>query len=99
MADGALRLMMPVVPPQHFLEACRLAVQENADWVPPYGEGALYLRPMLFGSGADLGVKPSSEYTLVIYVSPVGQYFSAPAGARMRFCHDHQRAAPLGIGH
>lgn len=91
---------MPAVPTQLFLEACSLAVRENADWVPPCGEGSLYLRPLLFGSGADLGVKPSSEYTLVVYVSPVGKYFGAgTVGARMQLCTDHHRAAPLGMGH
>jgi len=91
---------MPPVPTSLFLEAVGLAVKENAEWVPPCGEGALYLRPLLFGSGSDLGVKPSSEYTLVIYVSPVGQYFGpGTRGARMQLCVDHQRAAPRGIGH
>jgi len=100
MADGARRLLMPAVPTQLFMEACSLAVRENATWVPPCGEGALYLRPLLFGSGADLGVKPSSEYTLVIYVSPTGQYFGPGSkGARMQLCREHLRAAPNGVGH
>lgn len=100
MADGARRMLMPPVPTQVFVEAVSLAVRENAQWVPPAGEGALYLRPILFGSGADLGVKPSSEYMFVIYCTPVGQYFGpGTAGARMKFCMDHHRAAPLGIGH
>eukprot|EP00929_Paragymnodinium_shiwhaense_P000812 TRINITY_DN101017_c0_g1_i1.p1 TRINITY_DN101017_c0_g1~~TRINITY_DN101017_c0_g1_i1.p1 ORF type:complete len:422 (-),score=92.73 TRINITY_DN101017_c0_g1_i1:357-1544(-) len=100
LADGARRMLMPAVPQQLFLEAVSAAVKENADLVPPCGEGALYLRPLLFGSGSDLGVKPSSEYTLVIYVSPVGQYFGpGTTGARMQLCFDHHRAAPKGIGH
>lgn len=37
--------------------------------------GALYLRPIIFGSGAALGVAPSPSYTFVIYASPVGNYF------------------------
>jgi len=91
---------MPPVPTQLFLEACSAAVRENAEWVPPCGQGALYLRPLLFGSGADLGVKPSSAYTFLIYVSPVGKYFGpGTTGARMQLCRDHQRAAPAGVGH
>jgi len=55
---------------------------------------------MVFGCGADLGVKPSSEYLFIVYVQPVGQYFSAASGgARMQLCSKHQRAAPSGIGH
>lgn len=99
LADGARRLLMPPVPTSVFLEAINLFVRENADLVPPVGKGALYLRPILFGSGADLGLRPSSEYSLVIYGAPVGKYFSGSAGARMQVCKQHQRAAPIGVGH
>merc|ERR1719191_895370 len=92
--------MMSPVPPMLFLEACAAAVTENAEWVPPMEYGALYLRPILFGSGGDLGVGPSSEYTFCIYATPVGSYFAAGAGgARMKLEVTHHRAAPLGIGH
>lgn len=100
MADGARRMLMPPVPSQLFVDAVSLAVRENGHLVPPAGEGALYLRPILFGSGADLGVKPSSEYMFVVYATPVGQYFGpGTVGARMKFCTDHQRAAPAGVGY
>ncbi|CAK0845057.1 unnamed protein product [Prorocentrum cordatum] len=68
MADGARRMLMPPLPPSLFLQACSKAVTENADLVPPCGQGALYLRPLLFGSGADLGVKPSSQYVFCVFV-------------------------------
>jgi branched-chain amino acid aminotransferase len=100
MADGARRMLMPPLPPSLFLQACSKAVTENADLVPPCGQGALYLRPLLFGSGADLGVKPSSQYVFCVFVSPVGQYFGpGTTGARMELCTHHQRAAPIGVGH
>lgn len=100
MADGARRMLMPPLPTQLFVEAVSLAVRENAHLVPPAGEGALYLRPILFGSGADLGVKPSSEYMFCVYCTPVGQYFGpGTVGARMKFCVDHHRAAPAGVGY
>lgn len=100
MADGARRMLMPPVPTQLFVEAVSLAVRENGHLVPPAGEGALYMRPILFGSGADLGVKPSSEYMFVTYCTPVGQYFGpGTVGARMKLCTDHQRAAPAGVGY
>jgi branched-chain amino acid aminotransferase len=43
--------------------------------VPPTGKGSLYLRPLLMGSGAVLGLAPAPEYTFIIFVSPVGNYF------------------------
>lgn len=43
--------------------------------VPPTGKGSLYIRPLLIGSGAVLGVSPAPEYTFLVFVSPVGNYF------------------------
>ncbi|KAH1242837.1 Branched-chain-amino-acid aminotransferase 6 [Glycine max] len=42
--------------------------------VPPSGKGSLYVRPLLMGTGASLGVGPAPEYTFLIYCSPVGSY-------------------------
>ncbi|CAK9071783.1 unnamed protein product [Durusdinium trenchii] len=98
MASGAERFLMPPVPKELFLEMCYEAVRANADWVPPEGKGSLYLRPLLMGSGAALGVGPSPEFTFVIYVAPVGSYFSG-GGARLRVETSHHRAADLGVGY
>jgi branched-chain amino acid aminotransferase len=43
--------------------------------IPPPGKGSLYIRPLLIGSGAVLGLAPAPEFTFVIYVSPVGNSF------------------------
>lgn len=100
LASGAERLMMPPVPEDLFLRMVTAAVRANADWVPPLGAGALYLRPLLFGSGPALGVGPSPEFTLVVYAAPVGEYFKdgVGAGALMRLERAHQRAATRGVG-
>mmetsp|Transcript_75862 Transcript_75862/g.180230 ORF Transcript_75862/g.180230 Transcript_75862/m.180230 type:complete len:417 (-) Transcript_75862:89-1339(-) len=98
MAGGGARLMIPQVPEKLFLEMCGAVVQANADWVPPEGQGELYLRPLLFGSGGQLGVGPSPEFTFVVYAAPVGKYFKG-GGARMRLELEHHRAAPLGVGY
>ncbi|KAJ8537841.1 hypothetical protein K7X08_014381 [Anisodus acutangulus] len=34
-----------------------------------------YIRPLLMGSGAVLGVAPVPEYTFLVYACPVGNYF------------------------
>ena len=47
--------------------------------VPPTGKGSLYIRPLLMGSGAVLGLAPAPEYTFIIFVSPVGNYFKVSA--------------------
>jgi branched-chain amino acid aminotransferase len=48
---------------------------DDYDQVPPPGKGSLYIRPLLMGSGQILGLGAAPEYTLLVYVSPVGNYF------------------------
>jgi len=54
---------MPEVPTDHFLRCVHLAVGLNAEFVPPAGSGAaMYIRPLLFGSSAQLGTEISPWY-------------------------------------
>lgn len=39
--------------------------------VPPYGKGALYIRPLLFGSGSVMGIAPAPQCTFLIYTNPI----------------------------
>lgn len=84
-----------------FLECVKMAVKANEEFVPPYESGAtLYVRPLLIGTSAQVGVKPSSEYMFIVFVSPVGPYFKEgfkPVSAIID--REHDRAAPLGTGH
>jgi branched-chain amino acid aminotransferase len=96
-ADG---IKMEAFPVEMFREALFKVIQLNKKFVPPYGSGAtLYIRPLLYGSGAEVGVKPASEYTFLIFVTPVGPYFrSGIKPVNMLICRDIDRAAPLGTG-
>lgn len=97
-AASAAQFLMPEMPDDLFLRGLAMTVRENADLVPPHGKGTLYLRPLLLGTGPDLGVQPSSEYLFVLYVQPVGGYFKGP-GARLKIMHEQHRAANGGVGH
>ena len=93
--------MMPPVPHDVFIQACKDVVKDNMAYVPPYGSGgALYLRPLLFGSGPRIGLQPADEYTLIILVIPVGDYYkgglASPCDALI--IEDFDRAAPRGVG-
>jgi branched-chain amino acid aminotransferase len=96
-ADG---IKMAPVPVEMFREALFKVIQLNKRFVPPYGSGAtLYIRPLLYGSGAEVGVKPASEYTFLVFVTPVGPYFKdGIKPVNMLICRDVDRAAPLGTG-
>jgi branched-chain amino acid aminotransferase len=99
MANGAARFLMPAVPEEVFVRAVDAVVRANAQWVPPHGKGALYLRPLLMGTGEGLGVKPSTETTFCIFASPVGNYFKGGLQAiRLQAVKGYSRAAVGGSG-
>jgi len=101
MIKSAQGILMAEVPEELFMEAVEKVVLLNKDYVPPYGTGAsLYIRPLLIGTGPEVGVRAAKEYTFLVFVMPVGPYFKAGfKPVDMWVCRDHDRAAPLGTGH
>ncbi|KAK4393507.1 Branched-chain amino acid aminotransferase 2, chloroplastic [Sesamum angolense] len=96
---GAERMCMPAPTVEQFVEAVKETVLANERWIPPPGKGSLYIRPLLMGSGAVLGLAPAPEYTFLIYVSPVGNYFKeglAPINLIVET--EMHRATPGGTG-
>lgn len=107
MHDNALRMLdssegtlMAKVPVEIFEEAVIKAVKLNERFVPPYESGAsLYIRPVLFGSGPQVGVKPSTEYMFIVFVTPVGPYFKGGFQTTpFVIMREYDRSAPLGMG-
>lgn len=96
----ALRTVMPPVPVDMFVETCKAAVAANAEYVPPYGTGgSLYIRPLLIGTGPQIGVAPAHEYTFIVMVMPVGAYYKGGLKpVRAVILDDWDRAAPHGMG-
>jgi len=94
-------IMMAAVPEDLFEAMIMKVIKLNERFVPPYGTGAsLYLRPLLFGSGPQVGVKPAEEYMFMVFVSPVGPYFKEGfKPVNIQLVRDYDRAAPLGTGH
>ena len=93
-------LLMAEVPTELFEEMCKKVVLMNEDWIPPYETGAtLYLRPLLIGTGAQVGVKAADEYCFLIFVTPVGPYFKGGFQCNPYvITRQWDRAAPLGTG-
>lgn len=93
-------IMMPELPVEQFEEAVRKVVKLNERFIPPYESGAsLYVRPIMLGLGAQVGVKPASEYLFMIFVTPVGPYFKEGfKPTAMAILRGYDRAAPLGTG-
>ena len=100
MQKTAERVLMAAPPVELFREMVHKVVQLNARFIPPYGHGAtLYIRPLLIGTSPEVGVKPSEEYLLIMFVVPVGPYFKEGfKPVDMMICRDFDRAAPQGTG-
>lgn len=94
-------LKMAPVPTDLFCQAVTEVVKANIEYVPAYETGgSLYIRPVLFGVGATVGVRPAQEYMLVIFVTPVGAYFKGGmCGINTMIDRHHDRAGAHGTGH
>lgn len=93
-------IVMPEVPTELFVDMVKKVVRLNQEYIPPYESGAtLYLRPLLFGITAGVGVRPATEYCFLIFVTPVGPYFKGGFSSNPYvIVRDVDRAAPLGTG-
>lgn len=93
-------ILMPEVSTELFEEMVTKVVRLNERFIPPYESGAsLYIRPLLIGTGAQVGVHPADEYMFVIFVTPVGPYFKGGFATNPYvIIREFDRAAPLGTG-
>ncbi len=94
------KIFMAEVPEEMFIDAVFRTINANRHFVPPYGTGAsLYVRPLVIGSGPQVGVKPAEEYVFMVFVSPVGPYFKTGfKPVHMVVEETFDRAAPGGVG-
>jgi len=97
--NSARRLAMPEVPEELFMEAADTLIRTDQQWVPKAVGESLYIRPFMIATEVGLGVKPASEYLLIMMASPSGAYF--PKGVKpvtVWISDEYVRAAPGGTG-
>ena len=96
----AERTVMPPVPVKMYIDAAVQLVKRNSEYVPPYGTGgSMYLRPLLIGTGPQIGVAPAHEYTFIMMCMPVSAYYKGGMKpVRSVILDDWDRAAPHGMG-
>ena len=101
MLTSSQGIMLAEMPVELFGEAIKKAVRLNVDYVPPYGSGAaLYIRPIIVGTGPEIGVKPAIEYMFLVLVTPVGPYFKEGFNpVSMMISRKYDRTAPNGTGY
>jgi len=97
---GAEAMCLPAPSKELFLRGIQAVLQANSHLIPPTGHGMkLYVRPMLLGSGQQLGLYPSPEFSLLFFVSPTGNYFKGSSGGlNLHLETKRCRAARGGLG-
>lgn len=77
MRQSARALVLPEPDAAQLAQMIRVAVDQNRKDVPE-APGALYMRPLLFGTTPNIGAAatPADEATLVVLASPVWDYFA-----------------------
>jgi branched-chain amino acid aminotransferase len=94
------RILLPPISKEMFIDAVTKVVSANKKYVPPYGTGAsLYIRPLIIGTGAKVGLGAAEEYVFLILVTPVGPYYKGGlTPVKALVITDYDRAAPDGVG-
>ena len=99
--NSARSLMLPEPRAAQVAEMVTAVIDRGRSAVPD-APGALYLRPLLFGTMPNIGAAttPTDEACLVVLASPVWDYFSAGGGRSSSTSRSTRRAAPsqLGVG-
>jgi len=77
MRQSARQLVLPEPDPVQLKEMVRAVIDRCREAVPE-APGALYLRPILFGTTANIGAAatPAAEASLIVLASPVWDYFA-----------------------
>jgi branched-chain amino acid aminotransferase len=100
MRQSARLLVLPV-PEASLLSQMVLATIDRVRDQVPEPPGALYMRPMLYGTMPNIGAAsaPSSEATLIVLASPVWDYFSGGMKPLRIYVEDvkHRTADHLGM--
>ncbi len=93
---SAVRMNMPEVPEEIFIEGMRQLIALDQNWIPAKKDHSLYIRPFMFATDQLLGVRPSQTYKFLIILSPTGPYFAKPMKIAVE--ERYTRAAPGGVG-
>jgi len=96
MNKSAVRMDMPEIPEEIFIEGMRQLVALDCKWVPTTDRTSLYIRPFMIATDEFIGVRPSEKYMFSIITSPAGPYYAKPMSIYVQ--DKYVRAFPGGIG-
>ena len=75
MNNSAIRMSMPTLPEEYFIQALETLVEVDKDWVPHEDGTSLYIRPFMIGDDEHLGVHGIKRAHFYIILSQSGCYY------------------------
>jgi len=93
---SANRMAMPELPEEIFIEGLKQLVKTDEQWIPTKIGSALYLRPFMFATDDYVGVRPSKNFTFIIFTCPVNSYYPKPINVIVE--EKYVRAFNGGVG-
>jgi branched-chain amino acid aminotransferase len=97
MNRSAIRMAMPEVSEELFIDGMRHLVDIDKDWIPTSEGTSLYIRPFMIATDVFIGVRPAEKFLFIIITSPAGPYYSKPVSIYVD--DKYVRAFPGGIGY
>ena len=98
-AKSAIRMAMPPLPEEMFLDSVRGLVRADREWIPEAEDGSLYLRPFMIANGSFLGMRSSTRFIYAVIASSVGAYFKNDSpSVSLWVTREYVRASPGGTG-
>lgn len=93
---SAIRLAMPEVPKEVFIDGLKHILKIENDWIKQGKGNALYIRPFMIAIGSGVIAQPSTQYRFMIILSPARSYYSGEV--KVTIAEYYSRAANGGIG-
>ena len=93
---SALRMAMPQVPENVFMEGLKQLIRLDKNWVQKEIGSSLYIRPFMIANGSGVLASPSQDYRFMIILSPAKAYYSGEI--KVIVAEHYSRAANGGIG-
>ncbi|HBH05301.1 MAG TPA: branched chain amino acid aminotransferase [Flavobacteriales bacterium] len=93
---SAIRMCMPELPVEIFLEGLHALMSLDKEWIPDRKGSSLYIRPFMMAWDNFLGVRASKSYRFMIICSPAGMYYAEPVKVKIE--QKYTRAANGGTG-
>lgn len=94
--SSAIRLDMPPIPKDIFLDGLKTLLDLDRQWVPQKYGMSLYIRPFIFSSEAMITARSSQEYIFAIITAVAPDYYAKPL--RVKVANRYSRSANGGVG-